>query len=89
MPHVTFTPNLQRHITCRALDVSGATVRAALEQVFVTNPGLRAYLLDDQGRLRRHVTIFVDTYAIVDRDSLTDAVNQSGEIYVVQALSGG
>jgi hypothetical protein len=52
-------------------------------------PALRSYLLDDQERLRQHVSVFIDGELIVDRERLTDAVAPASEIYVVQALSGG
>jgi hypothetical protein len=89
MPRIAFTPNLQRHLDCPPLEVPGADVRAALEAVFERNPRLRGYVLDEQGRLRRHVAVFVDTRMIRDRDSLADPVGSGSEIYVVQALSGG
>ena len=89
MPRVSFTHNLQRYVACSTFVVSGDTVRGALEQVFVASPTLRGYVLDDQGRLRRHVTVFVDAQLVADRDGLTDAVRADSEIYVTQALSGG
>jgi molybdopterin synthase sulfur carrier subunit len=89
MPQVVFTPNLQRHLACPPRAVSGRTVAAVLQAVFADNPGLRGYLLDDQGRLRQHVAIFVDGFMIEDRARLTDPVRVESEIYVIQALSGG
>jgi hypothetical protein len=64
-------------------------VRQALQRVFATNPRLEGYILDDQGRLRKHVAIFVDGRAIADRDQLGDRLNADADIFVVQALSGG
>jgi sulfur-carrier protein len=46
-------------------------------------------VLDDQSALRKHMIIFVDGELIRDRAGLTDAVAESGTIYVFQALSGG
>jgi sulfur-carrier protein len=89
MPQVSFTANLQRHLAAPRADVSGATVREALEGVFRDHPRLRGYVLDDQGRLRRHVVVFVDGEAIADRDGLADPVRPESSIYVMQALSGG
>lgn len=89
MPQLVFTPNLQRHLDCPPRTVPGDTVAAALRAVFADNPRLRGYVLDDQGRLRQHVAIFVDGRMIADRVHLSDAVRASGEIFVVQALSGG
>ena len=89
MARVSFTPNLNRHLSCPTQDVGGDTVREALQQVFATNPRLEGYLLDDQGRLRKHVAIFIDGQAIVDRLRLGDALRADADVFVVQALSGG
>ncbi|MDH4563416.1 MoaD/ThiS family protein [Pseudomonas sp. BN411] len=89
MAHMSFTPNLQRHLDVPELDVAAATVAEALEAAFVANPRLRSYLLDDQGRLRRHVAIFVDAQQVSDRRRHTDPVGPASDIFVVQALSGG
>ena len=61
----------------------------ALFRVFRDNPGLRSYVLDDQGRLRTHVVIYVDGSPLRDRTALGDAVAEGAEIHVMQALSGG
>ena len=89
MAHLSFTPNLQRHLDVPELDVDGATVAAALGEAFAANPRLRSYLLDDQGRLRRHVAIFIDGQQISDRRGLSDALQAGSDVFVVQALYGG
>lgn len=89
MPRVVFTPNLQRHVACPPTEASGATVREALEAVFAENPRARGYVLDDQGELRPNMVVFVDGEQVADRAGLSDPVRPDGEIYVMQALSGG
>ena len=89
MAKVIFTPNIQRHIVCPDAEVVGRTVREVLEKVFAENPQARAYVLDDQSGLRKHMTIFVDGQMIHDRARLADKVKESSTIYVFQALSGG
>jgi len=89
MPHVVFTPNLQRHVACPAATVPGATVRDALEAVFATNPRARGYVLDEQGALREHMAVFVDGEQVADRVRLSEPVRADAEVYVMQALSGG
>ena len=42
------TQNIQRHVACPEIEVSGSTVREALEAVFAENPQARGYVLDDQ-----------------------------------------
>ena len=89
MPRVVFTPNLERHVQCPPEQVDGNTVREALEAIFSGNPRLRSYIVDDQQRLRQHVMIFVDGRPVVDRQTLSDRVSASSDVYVMQALSGG
>lgn len=89
MPRVTFTANLQRHLDVPSLEVGGARVGEVLTAVFERHPLLRSYIVDDQGRLRRHVNVFVNSAMVADRDGLTDPVSADDEVFVFQALSGG
>jgi molybdopterin synthase sulfur carrier subunit len=89
MPRVHFTQNIQRHVTCPSTEATGETVRAVLDSVFAVNERARGYVLDEHGALRKHMMVFVDGEQIQDRAQLSDAVQQNGEVYVMQALSGG
>lgn len=89
MARVHFTSNLQRHLACPSVEVAGETVGAALGAVFDGNPALRSYVLDDQGRLRKHVNVLVNGEPVRDRARLSDAVRGDDEVFVLQALSGG
>jgi sulfur carrier protein ThiS len=89
MPIVRFTPHLRMHLACPDLTVEGADVRAVLEGAFRAEPRLRSYVLDDQGALRQHVTIFVNQELLRDRRRQTDRVAADDEVFIFQALSGG
>ena len=89
MSRVSFTQNIQRHVSAQVVNASGATVREVLEQVFTANPRVRDYVLDDQGELRKHMVVFIDGVMVRDRTGLTDAVGPDSDVYVMQALSGG
>jgi sulfur-carrier protein len=89
MAKVLFTPNIQRHVACPAAEADGCTVREVLDAVFADNPQARAYVLDDQAGLRKHMSVFLDGQLIRDRARLADPVTPSSTIYVFQALSGG
>jgi len=86
---VSFTANLQRHVSCPPTEAPGATVREVLDAVFAGNPRARSYVLDDQGSLRHHMLVFLDNVRIADRATLSDRVAEHSEIHVMQALSGG
>lgn len=89
MATFSFASSIQRHVPAPPLEVGGATVRAALQQVFEHNPRLRGYLLDDQGALRAHLVVFVDGVQIADRVALSDGLGAQSKVHVIQALSGG
>lgn len=89
MPTVRFADSIQRHVECRTRDVHGDTVGAVLDRYFQENPRARGYVLDDQGRLRRHMAVFVDGRHICDRSGLTDPVAADAVVDLIQALSGG
>lgn len=89
MPRVSFPQVLQRHVACAPVDVTGDTVREALDAAFAVYPTVRGYLLDETGALRPHVTVFVDGVPVHDRGQLTTPVAPQQRIDVLQALSGG
>lgn len=89
MARVFFTANLRRHVDCASMDADGATVREVLARVFAVQDRLGTYVLDDQGALRKHMTILVDGQRIGDLERLSDSVRPTSEIWVMQALSGG
>lgn len=89
MARLNFTTHLTRHRPVRALEAPGATVAEVLAHALQGDPLLRSYVLDDQGRLRKHVNIYLDGRLIRDRLRLADPVGPASELYVMQALSGG
>lgn len=89
MPKVAYTQNIQRHVACPETEAAGRTVREVLDNAFASNPQARGYVLDDQGGLRRHMTVFVDGAQVRDRSGLSDPVGEASTVYVFQALSGG
>lgn len=89
MPTVFFTAHLRRHVSTEGIACDAATLQAALDQVCADHPAVRDYIFDDQGRLRRHVNVFIEGTRLTHRDCLDVPVGDGTEIYVMQALSGG
>ena len=52
-------------------------------------PGFTAYVLDDNNALRRHVMISINNNLLVDRQTLSDQVDESSTLYIFQSLTGG
>lgn len=71
------------------MEAEGATVRELLANVFAAQERLGTYVLDEQGALRKHMTVLVDGKRVRDWERLSDPVEASSEVWVMQALSGG
>lgn len=90
VPSIELNSALRRHVPCPSTDdVPGSTVREALRHFCERYPAIRGYLFDDQGWVRRHVSVFVDGAAVVDRTGLSDRLSPTSTVWVAPALSGG
>jgi molybdopterin synthase sulfur carrier subunit len=90
MPTVKFTYALKRFFPSLAdLDKEAEDLPALINAVDNDFPGLKKYVLDEQGALRKHVNIFIDGELIKDRQQLSDSFHQDSEVFIMQALSGG
>ena len=68
------------------VEAAGDTVDAVLADLDRRFPGLRFRMVDEQGRLRQHMKVFVNEDAVRD---LATPVAESDEVTIMQALSGG
>ncbi|HEX4742148.1 MAG TPA: MoaD/ThiS family protein [Caulobacteraceae bacterium] len=89
MATIAFTPHLRQVGPTRPTACGGATLGEALQALEPDYPLLRGYLLDDQGRLRRHVAVFVDGVMRSRETALGLALSDNSDVYIFQALSGG
>ncbi len=90
MATVNFTYALKRfYPDLNTIEIEATDVNTVVQAIDQTYPGIKDYLLDDQGSLRKHVNIFVDGTLITDRKTLLDQLKPESEVYIMQALSGG
>jgi sulfur-carrier protein len=89
MATVHFTARLRALVPAEPVETDGGTVGDALERIFAGNSQAKGYVLDEQGRLRKHVCIFLDGERLTHDAALAAPLGRSSEIYVMQALSGG
>ncbi|HET6611471.1 MAG TPA: MoaD/ThiS family protein [Kofleriaceae bacterium] len=73
----------------KELLVDATTVAGVIEAMEAMAKGFAFYICDERGRLRRHVNIFVDEQMIGDRRGLSDPVESTSRVLIMQALSGG
>jgi sulfur-carrier protein len=68
------------------VEATGTSVDEILRDLDRMFPGLRFRVVDEQGRLRQHMRVFVNEEPVRD---LTTPVGTSDEVTLMQALSGG
>jgi molybdopterin synthase sulfur carrier subunit len=89
MAQIHFTSWLRTVVPDAPVAAPGNTVGEALEALMAERPHVRSYVLDEQGRLRRHVCIFADGARLPREAALTHPIRPDSELHVMQALSGG
>lgn len=77
-----------RSYTAGAADVpaQGATLSEVLADLERRFPGMRFRMIDEQGRIRRHIRIFVNTR---EATQLSEQVSDGDRVHLICALSGG
>jgi len=86
---VAFTPQLRRFLDAPPAEVEAEHARQALDRVLAAQPRLRGYLLDERGRLRRHVAVFLGGELARAEADFLRPLPDGTEVLVMQALSGG
>jgi sulfur-carrier protein len=77
---------LHRYTGGPQVEASGATVAELMADLDRRFPGLRFRVVDEQGRIRPHMKIFV---AGEEARSLATVIPLGGEVHIIGALSGG
>ena len=72
-----------------SLTMSGASLSDVLDALFDMHPVLRGYVLDERGRIRHHVAVFINGESIPNKSDLELPLGEGSEVYIMQALSGG
>jgi molybdopterin converting factor small subunit len=68
------------------VESAGATVGEVMDDLDRQFPGIAFRVIDEQGRVRRHVNVFVGEDRARDRAS---PVPPGAEVFIVGSLSGG
>jgi molybdopterin converting factor small subunit len=68
------------------VEADGADLAAVFDALDAQFPGIRFRVVDEQGRVRKHMKVFVNEEAV--RDLATPLV-PTDEVTIMQALSGG
>lgn len=71
------------------LEPPPATLAAALAELGKRFPGVRDRVLDEQGRQRVHVNLFVDREDVRFGDGLATALRADAVVHILPSVSGG
>jgi molybdopterin synthase sulfur carrier subunit len=69
----------------RELRLEGATVREVLRALEHEHPEITGWILDEQGRIRQHVNVFVNR----ETGSEDTTLGPDDRLHVLPAISGG
>ena len=65
--------------------LDGRTAVEVLRCLEAAQPELRGWILDERGRIRRHINVYVDTERVTEDDPVPDGAT----VDVLPAISGG
>lgn len=71
------------------VDADGTTVRTLIEDLERRYPGIKERLLDQEGKLRRFINVYVEKEDIRFMDGLDTVVPESAEVSILPAIAGG
>lgn len=90
MPIIRIPAPLRGHTGGRGeVEVDGATVGGALDELVAAHPGVAERLLDTEGRLHRFVNVFVGDDDVRDLRGLATPVDPDDVLAIVPAVAGG
>ena len=69
--------------------VSGATLAEAIADLDAQYPGIGARVLDDDGRLRRFVNVYVNDDDVRFLAGLDSKVDEGASVSIIPAVAGG
>jgi molybdopterin synthase sulfur carrier subunit len=69
--------------------LEASNVKHALDTLEARYAALKGLVRDEQGRVLRHVNIYVNSEAVDSVDGLATALKDGDEIAIIPALAGG
>jgi molybdopterin converting factor small subunit len=85
-------PTILRTLTGGAAEVpvdGAATLADLIDKVEAVHPGIRARVLDDDGKLRRFVNVYVGEEDVRFAGGLATAIPDGATVSIIPAVAGG
>jgi molybdopterin synthase sulfur carrier subunit len=84
-------PTILRSLTGGNAEVTaeGSTLRELLYSLEADHPGLKARVLDDEGKLRRFVNVYVGDEDVRFEQGLDTPTPDGAQVSIIPAVAGG
>lgn len=90
MPTIEFTDILRRFFPeLKPVDAPEGSLYDVVVDLDARYPGLRKYILDDQGDVRKHVAVAINGAFVREKKARTIMLDDKSNVLILQALSGG
>jgi len=73
----------------KAVDASGATLGALVDDLEANHPGIKERLVEDGGELRRFVNVYVDDEDVRFTGGLGTELSDGAQVVILPAVAGG
>ena len=73
----------------KAVDASGATLGALVDDLEANHPGIKGRLVEDSGELRRFVKVYVDDEDVRFTGGLGTELSDGAQVVILPAVAGG
>ncbi|MFC5752288.1 MoaD/ThiS family protein [Actinomadura rugatobispora] len=84
-------PTILRNLTGGEAEVKaeGATLRAVVADLEANHPGIAARVLDDNGKIRRFVNVYVGDEDVRFAEGLDTPTPEGAQVSIIPAVAGG
>ena len=90
MPTLTLPALMKYYVNdLSEIKVSGSTVSQAINDLTTQYPTIKPHIMDNQGRLRRHVNLFINKENIKNLNGLDTPIEESDLIILMPSITGG
>ena len=73
----------------KAVDASGTTLGALVDDLEANHPGIKERLVEDSGELRRFVNVYVDDEDVRFTGGLGTELPDGAQVVILPAVAGG
>jgi sulfur-carrier protein len=90
MPTITLPALMKYYVNdLSEVEVTGNTVSQTLDDLTSRYPAIKPHIMDNQGRLRRYVNLFVNKENITHLKGLDTSIEESDLIILAPSITGG